>query len=130
MLLVIPLVIGGRWFPLQAWTRDAIHLGCNLVEERQPIIALLVQVEMRPVRDVDKVRIGIQIFEDSFKLVGSTIKVEGVRGADENVNLALEIGAAMGPVRGDDMRKIIVIAPIGNHCRIDVSRIAVEHLQG
>ena len=49
MLLVFSLVMRRSLVPLQTWPRDGIHLGRNLVEERQPIIALLVQVEMRAV---------------------------------------------------------------------------------
>ena len=44
-------------------------------------------------------RIGIQTFQDSLKLVGGAIEVECVRGADENVDLALADWGRAGPSR-------------------------------
>src|SRR3546814_18377552 len=50
--------------------------------------------------------------EHRLQPVSGAIEVEGIGGADDQVDLAVEVGLEARPVALDDMSNIVVLAPV------------------
>src|SRR5271170_7830425 len=127
-MISIPMMLLS--FPQLPRTSHSIHLRRDCIEQSHAVIALFIKVEVRAVLDIGEVWFCSEALEHSFKLVGGTIKIERICGSYDEVNLSLQIWSAPGPVCRDDVRKIVMISPVGDDGGIDIPRFAVEHLQG
>src|ERR1700722_15388796 len=105
-----------------------VHLRANLIEQAHLILIDCIEIEEGAIWNVGEVWVGVEAVEDGFELVRGAIEVEGVGGAYEKMDAAFQAGTTFGPVRLDNMREIVVIVPVGDHFRMDVSGLMVEHL--
>src|SRR3546814_2187570 len=67
---------------------------------------------------------------DLLQPVRGAIEVEGIGGADDQVDLAVEVGLEARPVALDDMSNIVVLAPVSGDRGVDRAGRAVEQRTG
>src|ERR1700730_3951861 len=114
--------------PVSTGSCNGIHLGADLVEEPPRVLAHAVEIEMRAPGQISEVRVCAETSKHRFELVRRAVEVEGVRGANEEMNASFEIRLELRPVSFDDVGEVIVIVPVGDDRRINVPSNAVEHL--
>ncbi len=73
---------------------------------------------------------GTQPVEHCLQPMRRAVEIEGVGGADDQVNLAVEVGLQRWPVASDDMRDVVMLAPIGGDGGVDPTGRAVEQRAG
>ena len=78
--------------------RYTVHFGRDSIEERIAVRSFEVDVEVRPTRQKGELRLSSELVECGLKAVGGAVQIEGVIGADEEMNLTLEIGADGAPI--------------------------------
>src|ERR1035437_3345672 len=123
-----PVLSGGRAaFLLRAGASYGVHLGGDLVEEGHAVFAVYIKIKVGAVGDVGEVGVGVETLENGFVLVRGTIEIEGVGGADDEVDAAFEVGSALRPRGLSAVREVVVVAPIGYDLGMDGAGGAIEH---
>jgi len=72
---------------------DSIHLCCDFIEKCPAIIAVQVDVEVRPAGQESEMRLAIKLAQGRLQAVRRTIQIERVVGANDQVDLPSNIGA-------------------------------------
>ena len=98
---------------------NLIHLGCNLVEQGVAVFPNDIDVEVRSVREEREMRIASELIQCGLQAVCRAVQVERVVGADNQMNLAPEVGANGLPIPAQVFDDVVVTAPIGGYIRID-----------
>src|SRR3546814_5494261 len=75
-------------------------------------------------------RLRAEPVEHRLQPVRGAIEVEGIGGADDQVDLAVEVGLEARPVALDDMSNIVVLAPVSGDRGVDRAGRAVEQRTG
>src|SRR3546814_2140408 len=92
--------------------RNRVHLLRDRLEQRHLVLALGIEVEMGAAGDEAEGRFRAEPVEHRLQPVRGAIEVEGIGGADDQVDLAVEVGLEARPVALDDMSNIVVLAPV------------------
>ena len=102
-------------------------MGGYGVQEGHAIAVLFVEVHVSAVFAEGEVGVGVELGEDGVEEAGGFVEVEGVRGADVEVDFSFEPGAALGPGGFEDVGEVVVSVPVGDDLGVYVAGGAVEH---
>src|SRR5579862_8218301 len=120
--------------PVARGASYCVHLGADLIEEARRVVFGNtfgdVEIEVGSIGDVSEMGVGVEALQDCVEFVRGSIEIERVGRADNDVNLSAEERATLGPGRGNNMRKVEVVAPIRDDGGVDIAGVAIEHLLG
>ena len=104
----------------------AVHFRGDAVEEGIAVCAVEIDIEMGSAGQKSELRFSSELIESGLKAMGGSVKIEGIVGAYEKVNLAFEILAYRIPIALKTLYDVVVFAPIPGNVGIDLPRSAVE----
>src|SRR3546814_18826163 len=73
---------------------------------------------------------GAEPVEHGLETVRGAVEIESVGIADDQVDLAVEVGLKPRPVALDDMRDVVMVAPVSGDGGVDFPGRAVETRAG
>jgi hypothetical protein len=105
---------------------DLVHLCCDLVEEGKTIFPDDIDIEVRSSWKKCEVLLSPKPVQDRLESVRSTIQIQRVVGADNQMNLAAKVGANGVLVAAQVFDDVVMRAPVGSNAGIDRSCDPVE----
>ena len=76
-----------------------------------------------------ELRLRVQTIQQGLQPVRRTIQIEGIVGADKEMNFAAQIGRQDAPMSLNPAADVVVFPPLLDNLRIDGPRGAIKHLE-